>query len=319
MQVARPGHMPSPGLSRRSFLIAAGGAGAAAVLAGCGSTTEGALTGTRIGPGSPQIMQAELARRTPGQRTVDVALDAVSGPVDIGARTVHTWSYGGEVPGKEIRIRRGDLLRAQVSNHLPAPTTVHWHGIALRNDMDGVPVLTQPSIAPGASMRYEFTVPDPGTYWLHPHVGPQLDRGLQAPLIIEDPADGAGYDQELVVVFDDWLDGTGRTPDQVLADLQAPRHGRHGRFGRHGDGAVRAAGRRRRGRHLPLLPGQRPHPRRAPQVRGQTRAADPPPHDQRRWGHRVPDRRARNRDDDHPHRRVPRHPAPGAGGAARDG
>ncbi|WP_298800352.1 multicopper oxidase family protein [uncultured Pseudonocardia sp.] len=236
MPATRPRHRPSPELSRRSFLIAAGGAGAAAVLAGCGSATEGALPGSRVGPGSPQVLQAELARRGAGQRTVDVALDAVTGPVDIGARTVATWSYGGEVPGTEIRVRRGDLLRAQVSNHLPAPTTVHWHGVALRNDMDGVPVLTQPEIAPGAAMRYAFTVPDPGTYWLHPHVGTQLDRGLQAPLIIEDPADGAGYDQELVVVFDDWLDGTGRTPDQVLTDLRA--HGMGGGMGGSGGMAM---------------------------------------------------------------------------------
>jgi multicopper oxidase len=228
--------MVSPGLSRRRFLIGAGGVSAVAVLAGCSSAATGrssmvedALPGERIGAGSPRILAGELARQRPGQRTVEVALDAVAGPIDIGARTVQTWSFGGELPGKEIRVRRGDLLRAQVTNQLPDPTSVHWHGIALRNDMDGVPDLTQPPIAPGGSMRYEFTVPDAGTYWFHPHVGPQIDRGLYAPLIVEDPADGTGYDQELAVVFDDWIDGTGRTPDQVLADLKA--HGMGGSGG----------------------------------------------------------------------------------------
>jgi FtsP/CotA-like multicopper oxidase with cupredoxin domain len=234
-------------VSRRRFLLAAGaaagGLGAAAVLGGCGTATEGALSGDRVGPGSPLIAQVEGGRRAPGQRAVAATLDAQVGPVDLGGPVVTTWTYSGQLPGREIRLRRGELLRAQLANQLPAPTTVHWHGIALRNDMDGVPVLTQPEIAPGAAMGYEFTVPDPGTYWFHPHVGPQLDRGLYAPLIIEDPADG-GYDQELVVVFDDWLDGTGRTPDQVLADLQA--HGMGGGAG--GMGGMSMA-------HSPLLGG----------------------------------------------------------------
>lgn len=98
---------------------------------------------------------------------------------------------------------------------------MHWHGLALRNDMDGVPGLTQPEVAPGATFDYAFAVPDAGTFWFHPHVGAQLDRGLYAPLIVEDPDEPGDYDRELVVVFDDWLDGTGRDPDQVLTELLA--------------------------------------------------------------------------------------------------
>ncbi|EUA77304.1 multicopper oxidase family protein, partial [Mycobacteroides abscessus] len=81
-----------------------------------------------------------------------------------------------------------------VANGLPAPTTVHWHGIALRNDMDGVPDLTQPQIAAAGSFTYEFALAHAGTYWFHPHVGTQLDRGLYAPLIVEDPDERADYD-----------------------------------------------------------------------------------------------------------------------------
>ena len=157
-----------------------------------------------------------------------MALDARVGPVDIGGRTVTTWTYGGALPGKEIRVTAGDLLTARLTNNLPDPTTIHWHGIALRNDMDGVPVLTQPETAPGAAFDYAFTVPHPGTYMFHPHVGPQLDRGLYGALIVDDPAEPGGYDQELVVVFDDWIDGTGRSPDQVLSDLKANGMGKMG-------------------------------------------------------------------------------------------
>ncbi len=115
-----------------------------------------------------------------------------------------------------------------MDNQLPADTSVHWHGIRLRNDADGVPGVTQDPIRPGTAYRYEFTAPDPGTYFFHPHVGVQLDRGLYAPLVIDDPAEPGDYDAEWILVLDDWVDGTGRTPDDVLARLVAdggPSHG----------------------------------------------------------------------------------------------
>ncbi len=149
-----------------------------------------------------------------------MAVEAAETEIDLGGVVVRTWAWGGRVPGSEIRIRRGQTLRADVTNRLPKGTTIHWHGLAIPNDMDGVPVLTQPEIAPGQSFRYEFVVPDAGTYYRHSHVGTQLDRGLYGPVIIEDPDEPARYDDELVVVLDDWIDGTGTTPDVVLANLK---------------------------------------------------------------------------------------------------
>ncbi len=140
--------------------------------------------------------------------------------IDLGGVPVHTWAYNGLVPAKEIRLRKGQTLRAVLTNKLPDATTVHWHGLAIPNPMDGVPVLTQPATASGQSFTYDFVPPDSGTYWLHSHEGTQLDRGLYGPLIIEDPNEKGGYDDELVVVLDDWIDGTGTTPDQVLANLK---------------------------------------------------------------------------------------------------
>jgi FtsP/CotA-like multicopper oxidase with cupredoxin domain len=133
---------------------------------------------------------------------------------------VRTWGWGDQVPGKEIRLRKGQQLRAELSNSLPQGTTAHWHGLAIPNAMDGVPVLTQAAVDPGQTFRYEFVVPDAGTYWAHSHQGTQPDRGLYAPLIIEDPDEKTDYDAELVIVLDDWIDGTGTNPDQVLANLQ---------------------------------------------------------------------------------------------------
>lgn len=156
----------------------------------------------------------------PAASAVGADMTARETDVDLGGIVVRTWTYTGTVPATEIRLRKAQSLRSNVKNDLPQETTVHWHGLAIPNGMDGVPVLTQPAIAPGGTFAYEFTVPDAGTYYFHSHVGTQLDRGMYGPLIIEDPADGGDYDDELVVVLDDWIDGTGTNPDAVEANLE---------------------------------------------------------------------------------------------------
>ncbi|MHA7650467.1 multicopper oxidase family protein [Mycobacterium sp. ML4] len=152
--------------------------------------------------------------------TLKIDLTAQPADIDLGGVVVRTWVWGNQLPGKEIRLRKGQRFSARLTNRLPHDTTVHWHGLAIPNSMDGVPVLTQPAVTPGQGFHYEFTVPDAGTYWAHSHVGVQTDRGLYAPLIIEDPAAKADYDDELVIVLDDWIDGTGTNPDEVFANLQ---------------------------------------------------------------------------------------------------
>jgi FtsP/CotA-like multicopper oxidase with cupredoxin domain len=206
-------------VSRRAVL---GGALSLATAAGLAACTRGTSSpGVTVGPGDPSVAAAEQARTRAGVAVHRVQLTAAPARVDLGGPVVDTWAYGGAVPGQEIRLPAGDRLSVALVNQLTDPTTVHWHGLALRNDMDGVPEVTQPAVRPGGDMLYEFTVPDPGTYWFHPHVGTQLDRGLYAPLIVEDPDEPLGYDAEHVVVLDDWVDGTGRTPDQVLGELQS--------------------------------------------------------------------------------------------------
>ncbi|HEX5995317.1 MAG TPA: multicopper oxidase family protein [Jiangellales bacterium] len=202
-------------LTRRTLLGAGLAAAGAGLLAACGNDPRPQM----VSPDGEEVRDAE-ARRNPGP-IHEVRLKPTVGPVDLGGLILTTWTYGGVLPGAPIRVTAGQTLRATVSNGLPEPTTVHWHGLALRNDADGVPGLTQDAITAGADYTYEFAVPHPGTYWLHPHVGTQLDRGLYAPLIVDDPREPLAYDDEWIVVLDDWLDGLGRSPDQVLADLRA--------------------------------------------------------------------------------------------------
>ncbi|WP_157635662.1 multicopper oxidase family protein, partial [Nostocoides japonicum] len=152
-------------------------------------------------------------------RVVSAALRAAPTALDLGGPAVRSWAFDDSLPGPLLRMTAGETLRVELTNDLPVPTSIHWHGLALRNDMDGVPGLTQAAVQPGDSFRYDFTAPDPGTYFYHPHVGVQLDRGLYGVLVVEDPQDPGGYDTEWVVVLDDWLDGTGTTPDDALAAL----------------------------------------------------------------------------------------------------
>src|SRR5690606_33140242 len=110
--------------------------------------------------------------------TRDVRLVAAPGEVDVGGRPYSTWLYNDQFPGPEIRVREGERLRVTVENRLPEPTTVHWHGIPVPNQMDGVPGVTQPPIEPGETFVYDFIADVPGSYLYHSHVGLQIDRGL---------------------------------------------------------------------------------------------------------------------------------------------
>jgi FtsP/CotA-like multicopper oxidase with cupredoxin domain len=208
-------------LRRRSLLKAGLVLAASGIVAAC--SEDDADPAVRfVAPDGNEVNDAE-ARRKPGALR-EMSLQPTIGEIDLGGVVVSTWTYGGTLPGTAVRIRAGDQISATVHNGLPTDTSVHWHGVRLRNDADGVPHLTQAPIASGTTYTYRFAVPDPGTYWFHPHVGAQLDRGLYAPLIVEDPAEPGQYDDEWIIVLDDWLDGIKETPEDVLARLREGMH-----------------------------------------------------------------------------------------------
>jgi FtsP/CotA-like multicopper oxidase with cupredoxin domain len=140
------------------------------------------------------------------------------------------WAYDGTVPGPELRVRQGEPVQIIVSNRLSEDTTVHWHGIRLPNAMDGVPGLTQKPIRPGESFTYEFTPPDAGTFWYHPHADTlqQLGRGLAGALIIEEP-EAVAVDRDLLWLIEDWrLDNEGRIAGAFGNRMEAGMSGRIG-------------------------------------------------------------------------------------------
>lgn len=209
---AQPMISNAPAVSRRTVLgglLALGAAGAG--LSACGASAR------PVGVGA--IAAVEAARRTTGA-TQSYRLRARATQVDLGGTVVDTWTYGETLPGAALRATAGDRVKVVFANDLPEPTSVHWHGLAIRNDMDGVPGLTSPPVKPGGGFTFDFVVPDAGTHWFHPHTGLQLDRGLYAPFVVDDPNEPGAYDAEWVVVLDDWTDGVGPSPEQILANLQ---------------------------------------------------------------------------------------------------
>jgi len=134
--------------------------------------------------------------------------------LDRADQETQIWGYDGRVPGPLIKAQAGQPLRVEVINQLDQPTSVHWHGIRLDNSMDGVSGLTQKPINPGDRFVYEFTPPDAGTYWYHPHnrTWEQMARGLYGLLIVEGDEDLEKFDRDLNLVADDWRIG----PDGVM-------------------------------------------------------------------------------------------------------
>jgi FtsP/CotA-like multicopper oxidase with cupredoxin domain len=143
---------------------------------------------------------------------VEVDLVAAETPWEIApGRTVPGYGFNGRVPGPTIEAVAGVPLRVRVTNHLPEPTVVHWHGLRIPSSMDGTDDVQRP-IQPGEAFTYAFTPPDPGTFWYHSHYNEtrQIEKGMYGPLIVRGP-DEPQFDGERVVVFDDLtLDRKGR-------------------------------------------------------------------------------------------------------------
>jgi FtsP/CotA-like multicopper oxidase with cupredoxin domain len=145
--------------------------------------------------------------RAPNGRVREYTLDAKETELPLlDGTTLRVWAYNGQVPGPTLRVRLGETLRVRFTNHLPQPTTIHWHGVRVPLAMDGVPYVSQPPVEPGQSFTYELTPKDAGTFWFHPHLrsSEQVERGLYGVLIVEDEAPPP-YTAEAVWVLDDWL------------------------------------------------------------------------------------------------------------------
>ncbi|HQS02782.1 MAG: copper oxidase [Halothiobacillus sp. 24-54-40] len=148
--------------------------------------------------------------------TFDLVIDEM--PVNFTGQTRTARTINGSIPGPTLRWREGEVVTLRVTNRLNEPTSLHWHGIILPFEMDGVPGLSYAGIAPGTTFVYRFRVNQSGTYWYHSHSGFQEQNAVYGAIVI-DPAkpDRVVYDRDYVVMLSDWSDSS---PDFIFNRLK---------------------------------------------------------------------------------------------------
>ncbi len=150
----------------------------------------------------------------------------------IGEDRVRMLAYNGSIPGPTLRVRQGSEITVHVRNDADTEATVHWHGLRLDNEYDGVPFETQDPIAIGGDFTYQVRFPDAGLYWYHPHIREDygLDMGLYGNLVVEpaDPDYWPPVNREFVVTLDDVLVEDGQI---APFNLDGPTFVAMGRFG----------------------------------------------------------------------------------------
>lgn len=138
--------------------------------------------------------------------------------INVTGKSSEALAIGGQIPGPTIEATVGDILQVTFHNDLNEETSIHWHGILLPNDQDGVPYLTTPPIAAHSSFTYRYPIIHHGTYWYHSHTGLQEQRGIYGSLVFH-PKGGELHktDKEHVVVLSDWTD---ENPRKVIHNIK---------------------------------------------------------------------------------------------------
>jgi CopA family copper-resistance protein len=182
-----------------------------------GLAVGGAVTG--LGLWKPELWAQTPTRQQPAVLTgTNFDLRIGETPMNITGAPRTAMTINGTIPGPTLRWREGDTVTLRVANSLDDDTSIHWHGIILPANMDGVPGLSFSGICPGEFYLYRFHVRQAGTYWYHSHSAFQEQSGVYGPLVIEarEP-EPFRYDREHVVLLSDWTD---ENPERVFAKLK---------------------------------------------------------------------------------------------------
>jgi CopA family copper-resistance protein len=193
-----PLRVPGPRMTRRNFLYGAGAGvfvlGAARNFAWPQSAAQSVLSGTEF-----DLRIAQM-------------------PVNFTGRARTGTVVNGQVPAPLLRWREGDTVTLRVANRLPTRSSIHWHGMIVPADMDGVPGLSFEGIPSGGSYVYRFKVNQYGTYWYHSHSRFQEQTGLYGPIVIERRGgERHPADREYVILLSDWTDAD---PERIFATLK---------------------------------------------------------------------------------------------------
>ncbi len=195
--------MNSKSFTRRNLFKGAGALGALAAL-------------ERFAPSYARAAIGAAPQNAAGPAIVDLVI--AKNPFPIGSRTGNAMTINGSVPGPIVRLQEGRDALLRVTNRMKEDTSIHWHGVLLPFEMDGVPGVTYPGIFPGKTFEYRFPVKQSGTYWYHSHTGIQEQLGVYGPIII-DPLEPEPfeYDRDYVVMLSDW---TFENPETVMRKLK---------------------------------------------------------------------------------------------------
>jgi len=161
-----------------------------------------------LGPGVIPVASPDVPdmpwRVENGVKVFDITVEHVR-TAFIPGRVVDAWGFNGSVPGPTIQVNEGDRVRLIVENRLPEPFSMHWHGLEIPNDMDGMPGISQDLIAPGGTFTYEFTVRQNGTFFYHSHMAMQEMMGLIGFFIIHPrQAHTPRVDRDFALVLQGW-------------------------------------------------------------------------------------------------------------------
>ncbi len=196
--------LESGGIPRRRFIQSAAAIGLLHAFRGLAPAYAEGVSG----PG------AELS--VGGDRVADLVVARI--PFGFGGRYGTAVAINGTVPGPLLRFREGETVTLRVTNRLDEDTSIHWHGLLVPSDQDGVPGVSFPGIPPGETFTYRYRVRQNGTYWYHSHSSVQEQLGQYGALVIDPTGrDPFAYDREHVVMLSDW---TFRDPYRVLAAMR---------------------------------------------------------------------------------------------------
>jgi CopA family copper-resistance protein len=151
----------------------------------------------------------------------DIRLAIANHHFTTGSRSGHAVAVNGTVPGPLVRLREGQTARLHVTNNLNEDTSIHWHGLLLPFQFDGVPGVSFPGIKPGETFTYQFPIRQNGTYWWHSHSGLQEQAGHYGPIIIESAEPDPRYDRDYVVLLSEF---TPMHPHEIMRKLKVGEH-----------------------------------------------------------------------------------------------
>ena len=162
------------------------------------------------------ITKSQLASISPAPKTFNLEIGPLSQKID-GKKGKFT-AINGTVPGPLLRFKEGETVTLNVTNNLKVDTSLHWHGLIVPANMDGVPKISFPGIKPGETFTYKYTLRQSGTYWYHSHSRFQEQTGAYGPIII-DPikTDEIPYDREFVILLSDW---SFENPETIFRNLK---------------------------------------------------------------------------------------------------